>query len=76
MANLSRDMAKNQKTGQSASLWNTSLSPGWTALETKLLKVAVMKFGIGKWTALYNAKILPTKLIMSCYLQLQRLMGQ
>ena len=75
MANLSREMQVKQKSGQSASLWNISLSPGWSDLEMRLLKAGVMKFGIGKWTDLYKSQILPTKNIMQCYLQLQRVMG-
>jgi hypothetical protein len=52
MANLSTQMSKSQKHGQSNSLWNISLSPGWSNLEMNLLKMGVMKFGIGRWTAL------------------------
>ena len=33
----------------SKSLWNYTLSPGWTEEEVEVLKVALMKFGIGKW---------------------------
>jgi len=61
MANLSRDLQKMQCEGQSASLWNISLSPGWSALEMKMLRVAIMKFGIGRWTALYKSGVLPGK---------------
>ena len=52
MANLSVQMSKSQKHGQSNSLWNISLSPGWSKLEMDLLKMGVMKFGIGKWSDL------------------------
>ena len=68
MANLSREMQAKQKTGQSNSLWNISLSPGWSDMEIKLLKVAVMKYGIGRWTQLFKSQVLPSKNIMSCYL--------
>jgi len=55
MANLSRDMSKTMKEGQSASLWNISIQPGWSKIEMDMLKVGVMKFGIGRWTALYKS---------------------
>lgn len=34
---------------ESKSLWNYSLSPGWTQQEVEVLKLALQKFGIGKW---------------------------
>jgi len=36
----------------SKSLWNYTLSPGWTKEEVEVLKVALMKFGIGKWKSI------------------------
>ena len=44
-------------------------------MEIKLLKAGVMKFGVGRWTAFYQAQIIPTKNIMACYIQLQKLIG-
>jgi hypothetical protein len=55
MANLSRRAQKNLQTGENESLWNIAISPGWSALEIKILKLAVMKYGMGKWTALHNS---------------------
>ena len=43
---------KTEAVYESKSLWNYSLSPGWTLEEVKVLKLALMKFGIGKWTKL------------------------
>ena len=43
-----------RKHGQSASLWNVAIQAGWSDLEVKILKLAVMKFGMGKWTDLYK----------------------
>lgn len=41
-----------------------------------MLKIALMKFGIGKWTRIEKSGVLPTKSIQQCYLQTQRLLGQ
>ena len=38
------------KEGHSESLKTRALQPGWTAEESEVLKVGLMKFGIGKWT--------------------------
>ena len=37
------------KVADSKSLHNYTLSPGWTVAEVDILKIALMKFGIGKW---------------------------
>jgi len=37
------------KMADSKSLHNYTLSPGWTREEVDILKIALMKFGIGKW---------------------------
>ena len=68
MTSQGKSMLKSQKDGQSASLWNICISSGWSTLEMNMLKVGVMKFGIGKWTALHNSQILPGKPIQLCYL--------
>ena len=39
----------NVKIADSKSLHNYTLSPGWTKEEVDILKIALMKFGIGKW---------------------------
>lgn len=52
MANMSNQILANTRKGQSNSLWNVSLQSGWSQLEYDLLRVGVMKFGIGKWNAL------------------------
>ena len=38
------------KVADSSSLHNYTLSPGWTRAEVMVLELALMKFGIGKWT--------------------------
>jgi len=45
------------KFSESRSLWNYSLSPGWSVQEVEILKVALMKFGIGKWKAIEKYKL-------------------
>ena len=37
------------KVADSKSLHNYTMSPGWTRDEVDILKIALMKFGIGKW---------------------------
>ena len=38
--------------GQSQSLWNCSIAPGWSKPEEALFEKAVMKFGVGDWDRL------------------------
>jgi hypothetical protein len=42
-------------TSDSRSLYNLTLSPGWTEEETTVLKLAVMKHSIGHWAAIEKA---------------------
>ena len=51
----------NMKVSSSRSLWNYALSPGWTAQEVEILKISLMKFGIGKWGKIVQSDCLPTK---------------
>eukprot|EP00347_Sterkiella_histriomuscorum_P006048 403354260 len=67
---------QNKKIAESKSLWNYALSPGWTQQEVEILKIALMKFGVGRWSAINKSGVLPTKQIQQCYLQTQRLIGQ
>ena len=61
---------------ESVSLWNYTLSPGWSRAEVEVLKLALQKFGIGKWSRIIKSKCLPGKSIGQIYLQTQRIMGQ
>eukprot|EP00123_Amoebidium_parasiticum_P021909 comp7598_c1_seq1/m.3248 comp7598_c1_seq1/g.3248 ORF comp7598_c1_seq1/g.3248 comp7598_c1_seq1/m.3248 type:complete len:395 (-) comp7598_c1_seq1:54-1238(-) len=63
-------------TGESASLYNYTLSPGWTDAEVKVLRLALIKFGIGKWSEIMNSGALPGKNPAQMNLQTQRLLGQ
>jgi|LauGreDrversion4_2_1035121.scaffolds.fasta_scaffold337207_1 hypothetical protein len=46
---------------QSMSAWNYTWAPGWTEQDVKVLKLAVTKFGIGRWKELEASKCLPGK---------------
>ena len=46
-------------TGDSPSLWNVALSPGWSKDELETLRLAIMKFGVGKQTSILESGCLP-----------------
>lgn len=56
--------------------WNFTPSPGWTKEEAHLLKLCLMKFGIGRWVQILDTGLLPGKLIQQLNGQTQRLLGQ
>ncbi|KXS13886.1 hypothetical protein M427DRAFT_136185 [Gonapodya prolifera JEL478] len=60
----------------SPSLWNYSLSPGWTEQEVQVFRNAVMKFGVGNWAGIITSGCLPGKTNSQMNLQLQRILGQ
>ena len=64
------------RSNDSASLWNCTLSPGWTDQESDVLRKALMKFGIGNWSKIIESGCLPGKTNAQMNLQLQRLLGQ
>ncbi|KAI9259359.1 hypothetical protein BY458DRAFT_440457 [Sporodiniella umbellata] len=64
------------RSNDSASLWNCTLSPGWTEDESEILRNALMKFGIGNWAKIIESGCLPGKTNAQMNLQLQRLLGQ
>lgn len=63
-------------TTHSKSLYNISQSKGWTEEENKVLKLSLMKFGVGNWTVITRLGILPGKNITQINLQTQRILGQ
>jgi len=69
-------MKYQKNISDSKSLWNYTLSPGWTIEEVEVLKIALMKFGIGKWKSIKRSNCLPGKTIAQMNLQTQRLLGQ
>eukprot|EP00959_Pyramimonas_sp_CCMP1952_P178650 3734178-Pyramimonas_sp.AAC.1 len=80
---------RGPRVGDSASLWNFTLVPGhpgsgvvrtrpsgWTNEEVAVLKLALMKFGVGQWKEIVESGCLPGKLIQQLNGQTQRLLGQ
>ncbi|KAJ2232223.1 hypothetical protein H4R99_001351 [Coemansia sp. RSA 1722] len=64
------------RSNDSASLWNCTLSPGWTQDEVQVLRQALMKFGVGNWMKIIESESLPGKTIAQMNLQTQRMLGQ
>lgn len=64
-------------TTHSKSLFNFSQSPGWTAEENRVLKEAIMFYGIGGWTKFMQLGLLPGgKMPTQITIQVQRILGQ
>jgi hypothetical protein len=68
--------ARGPKAGDAASLWNFTPSPGWTKEEAHVLKLCLMKYGVGQWLQILGTGLLPGKLIQQMNGQTQRLLGQ
>jgi len=60
----------------SPSLWNCTLSPGWKREDLEILRLAIMKFGVGAWSKIVKSGSLPGKTPAQLNLQTQRMMGQ
>ena len=56
--------------------WNFTPSPGWTKDQVAILRLALMKYGIGRWVQILDTGLLPGKLIQQLNGQTQRLLGQ
>ena len=56
--------------------WNFTPSPGWTKEEAAVLKLCLMKYGVGRWVQILDTGLLPGKLIQQLNGQTQRLLGQ
>ncbi|KAK9833512.1 hypothetical protein WJX84_010561 [Apatococcus fuscideae] len=67
---------RGPKLGDAASLWNFTPSPGWTKEEAQLLKLCLIRYGIGRWVQILETRLLPGKLIQQLNGQTQRLLGQ
>ncbi|KAI9304214.1 hypothetical protein BJ944DRAFT_164005 [Cunninghamella echinulata] len=64
------------RSNDSASLWNVTLSPGWTEDESEILRRCIIRFGVGNWAKIIDSGLLPGKTNAQMNLQLQRLLGQ
>ena len=56
--------------------WNFTPSPGWSKEEAAILKLCLMKCGVGRWVQILDTGLLPGKLIQQLNGQTQRLLGQ
>ncbi|KAI9197446.1 uncharacterized protein BJ171DRAFT_570679 [Polychytrium aggregatum] len=81
---MSAEKPRSMPTGQknvlrpndSASLWNCSLSQGWTREEANVLRNALIKYGIGNWKEIMECSVLADKTNAQLNLQTQRMLGQ
>ena len=64
------------KIGDARSLWNFTPSPGWTKEEVGVLRLCLMKFGVGMWVQIVEAGVLPGKQIQQLNGQTQRFLGK
>lgn len=64
------------KLQDSKSLWNYALIPGWTQEEVEILKIALTKFGIGRWKKIKMSGCLQSKTTSQINIQTQKLLGQ
>jgi len=44
------------------------LNPGWTEEEVSILKLALMRFGVGRWRKIVKSQCLPGKSIGQIYM--------
>lgn len=63
-------------TGESKSLWNHTLSPGWTEEEQRVLYLCLQKYGIGNYKKILSNMHLPEKTMAQINNQTQRFLGQ
>ncbi|KAL3142940.1 hypothetical protein ABBQ38_003225 [Trebouxia sp. C0009 RCD-2024] len=76
MSSRNVESKRGPKVGDAASLWNFTPSPGWTKEEAQILKLCLMKYGVGRWVQILDTGLLPGKLIQQLNGQTQRLIGQ
>ncbi|KAK8793506.1 hypothetical protein WA158_004865 [Blastocystis sp. Blastoise] len=60
----------------SNTVWNVTISPGWNKKEIHILRLAVMKFGLGNWRKIHRANVLPGKTVNQIVSEVQRMIGQ
>jgi hypothetical protein len=69
-------MPMNAEADVPCTRWNFTPSPGWTKEEAAILKLCLMKYGVGRWVNILETGLLPGKLIQQLNGQTQRLIGQ
>ncbi|GFR45105.1 hypothetical protein Agub_g6482 [Astrephomene gubernaculifera] len=67
---------RGPRVGDAASLWNFTPAPGWTREEVQILRLCLMKHGVGQWLQILKTGLLPGKMIQQLNGQTQRLLGQ
>ncbi|GLI70697.1 hypothetical protein VaNZ11_015638 [Volvox africanus] len=67
---------RGPRVGDAASLWNFAPAPGWNREEVQILRLCLMKYGVGQWLQILGTGLLPGKLIQQLNGQTQRLLGQ
>ncbi|GIL60007.1 hypothetical protein Vafri_14647 [Volvox africanus] len=67
---------RGPRVGDAASLWNFTPAPGWNREEVQVLRLCLMKYGVGQWLQILGTGLLPGKLIQQLNGQTQRLLGQ
>jgi len=72
----SNPLSKMLRSNESASLWNSTLSPGWSGEEMQVLRLALMKLGVGNWTGIIESGCLPGKTTSQLNNQTQRMLGK
>ena len=72
----SNPLSKMMRGNESASLWNSTLSPGWTGEEMQILRLALLRLGVGNWSRIIESGCLPGKTIAQINQQTQRMVGQ
>lgn len=72
----SNPLSKMFRGNESASLWNSTLSPGWTGEEMQILRLALMRLGVGNWSGIIESGCLPGKTTAQLNNQTQRMLGQ
>jgi len=73
---LQGDMKPGPAAPHALSLWNFSLSPGWTGDEVHRLRLCLMVHGVGRWSQIVQSGYLVGKTISQLNLQTQKLLGQ
>ena len=56
--------------------WLVPTCTGWTQKETEVLRLSLMKHGVGNWKVIIHERVLPGKTLAQLVCQTQKLLGQ